>query len=189
MKQSFKLPPGYTVRLKKDSEDHWGIYNLLIFRREKEPGQISGFFLIFFVLATLLFTYIVYLITQNLGVIISSLFFVILCIFILLAAFHNTKPARNRKFAMASYSGNLVGVAILEIFHGYKVLKGLYISPSHRRKRIGSYLVKYILRGISEPVYVCAMPGLSYFYNNLAFVESNERKGYNMVQKFDHNKE
>jgi GNAT superfamily N-acetyltransferase len=89
---------------------------------------------------------------------------------------------------MASYSGNLVGVAILENCNRYKVLKGLYISPSHRRNGIGSYLVKYILRGISEPVYVCAMPGLSFLYNSLAFVESNEKKGYNMVKKIDTNK-
>jgi hypothetical protein len=186
MEKSFKLPPGYTVRLKEDSTNHWSIYNLLIFRRENEPEQISGLFWIVFILVTLLFTYIA---TQNLVIfIISGLFFIIFCIFILLAAFYNTKPTRKRKFAIASYSGNLVGVAILEICNGYKILRGLYISPSHRRKKIGSYLVKYILIGISEPVYVCAMPGLHSFYNNLAFVESNEKKGYNMVCKFDTDK-
>lgn len=198
MNSSPLLPNGYSIHIVKNYKDTWEVFKLLILRREREPNKnlnLTSVWVFFF--GFLLCLMIFYFLggRNTYWLLLATITFASFCmttLIIYFMVFFNIVCSnivhienKSRRLVGAFYKGKLIGVSLLEFRRSHNVLLGLYVCPSHRKKGIGSFLSHYILRGIRNPVYVCALPGLSSFYKNLGFIESNERKGYNMVCKFD----
>jgi N-acetylglutamate synthase-like GNAT family acetyltransferase len=74
----------------------------------------------------------------------------------------------SKIIAISTHRGKIIGIVQLNLHQEQITLAGLYVSPRHRNRGLGSYLVKYILSQTSlpiHPIYVIAIPGLEKFYD------------------------
>jgi Acetyltransferase (GNAT) domain len=196
------LPPGYKVRLAKSYSDRWQLFKLLVLKREPEPQKPSinvlriglilggilglGFCLFLYLLGRegLLNTepgmFLVVLISVPVTILCTIIGVYIGIYMVFALVFFWILFRAETRIAIALYRGIIVGGAQINHHQNYMTLAGLYISPRHRKRGVGSYLVKNILSGAYLPVYVLAMPGLEPFYARIGFVECQYKRGYNM---------
>jgi Acetyltransferase (GNAT) domain len=197
MNAPFHLPNDYSIHIAKSYEDTWKIFKLLVLKREMETNKDLNFYWVWLFSCGVLFCLAVFYFFSGyntyLGLVITS-FCVIIQIVFLVVFFNivclNIILAKNncRQLTYISYQGKIIGTSLIAFHRNHSALLNLYICPSHRKKGVGSFLTYHILQGISNPVYVWAMPGSDSFYKYLGFVESQERMEYNMVYKFEGSK-
>jgi GNAT superfamily N-acetyltransferase len=199
------LPSGYIVRLARNYSDRWNLYKQLVLLREPEPqGIYFSLWLLSLLLFLLLFgvtifSYVTYLAVMreepsvlNLSIIAIS-YSILISVSIIIGIYLgltlvfliDTLWIRDsRRIAIATHRGRIVGGVQLNLHQKQITLAGLYVSPRHRNRGLGSYLVNYILSQASlpiHPIYVIAIPSLEKFYTRLGFVKDQKKRGYNMI--------
>lgn len=191
MSQGRTLPPNYTIRPVRNLTDRWAVFRLLILERAREPDRLNstpeGQYFYILPLVLLLFFTILFL---GFVVPINNWFYVIFMfglIFLglvgglLLLLFRDLFIENGRSLMIALDRGQVVGSALMAVRGNYSVLLGLYVAPRHRRRGIGSQLVQHLLIRNALPVYLNAPADLRPFYTRFGFVETNVKRGYNMV--------
>ncbi|AFY60272.1 GNAT family N-acetyltransferase [Synechococcus sp. PCC 6312] len=199
------LPHGYSIRIAESYQDTWTVFLHQCLKREKEPGKTNdlssqkkqSLALLWIVilglglLSALAINYIleewIYLLwfvlifigslTITYTLLLSWIFVeVVIKNYILI-------KKSKRRLLIVLYKHQFSGSILLESRRNYGVLLGLYVSPSHRKKGIGSCLVECGIRNIRTPIYVHAIKGTEDFYEKNNFTKSNDKPGYNMILK------
>ncbi|TKB47942.1 GNAT family N-acetyltransferase [Ferrimonas sediminicola] len=70
---------------------------------------------------------------------------------------------------LARSRGRIIGVARLSPQGGALQLRGVWVSPEHRRHGAGAALVRRMLAEAGEPVWCFALPGLIRWYLSFGF--------------------
>ena len=82
---------------------------------------------------------------------------------------HNDK---NSPFWVIEENQNLVGLIELSKFKGNSCIRFLFVLPNHRRKGLGSALVKHLLQNTNKPILLTCSVELIRFYAPLGFIQS-----------------
>ncbi|BAZ09393.1 hypothetical protein NIES4071_12010 [Calothrix sp. NIES-4071] len=70
---------------------------------------------------------------------------------------------------VVEYENRIVGCALVKKYAQYSELLRLHVHASHRKKGVGSCLVRTVIREIPKPIYLVSAPKALYFYTKLGF--------------------
>jgi len=186
----FILPPNYIIRDTRSITDKWAVYKLLILEREEETSHfqlgviiLNPYTFILLTLIALILLLASFILTLNYWFKILSILLSIIVGYISLFQFSILYKLfiENVIIIIASYREQVIGSALMASKDNYSVLLGLYVAPSHRRRRVGTHIIEYLLQRDLLPIYLNAPPNLRGFYSRIGFIETNTHKGYNMV--------
>ncbi|KGF73177.1 hypothetical protein DO97_02390 [Neosynechococcus sphagnicola sy1] len=191
MSHGFILPPGYTIRSANNQVDRWAVYRLLVLEREEEPSYaklvmvlLHPYTLGFLILLGLTFLFVAFIFPINHWfyiLIFFVLFFLGWVGFFQFGFIYDLFSENERILVIALYQEQVVGSALIASREDYSALLGVYVTPSHRYRGVGSNLIQNILQRGLLPMYVNAPISLQQFYARLGFIRTNVKTGYNMV--------
>jgi GNAT superfamily N-acetyltransferase len=70
---------------------------------------------------------------------------------------------------VVEYKNRIVGCALVKKYAQYSELLRLHVHASHRKKGVGSCLVRTVIREIPKPIYLVSAPKALHFYTKLSF--------------------
>jgi N-acetylglutamate synthase-like GNAT family acetyltransferase len=151
----FSLPPNFYIR-RAQIKDKWEIKRILwTWNDSRTTLPIINLNILILII---IFTILLYF---NLFLFLS---------FLLLYLAYESQSRKYTNFWVISHRGYVVGCAELRVYQKYSLLFNLCLKTGYRQRKLGSYLVEYLIYQATKPLYLSCYRELIPFYSRFGFV-------------------